>query len=331
MPSHRADGNRGAEVPGSTCPNTLAILTVPPCFDYLYSLAPNAAACWPSINATNIHSPRSGAHRGHHRQRCNVIQVSGGCRDTGVAQLLADDSDIHPFRAKLGRMGMSEAMGVYSFQNARFLGKLRKPAPHKTINEGSASSRAEHDVTSIDAPSLSRDQPLLEHRDRTFVNASDSGLVAFAMHDPNCASFNIDVLGMQRQRLVDSQASAIQDRDQRTIPNRGHCVVAAGFHQRHDFCVGQHRGRESSSVLRRLRWRVRSRRVVVFPHSILPLHGSDSLCLESDTEPLPPVLASRKAIRRGCFEAGHHLTGVRAPTAGPLRLPWADTLLARIT
>jgi hypothetical protein len=77
------------------------------------------------------------------RPRRDVIEVVGGSRDRGVAELLGDDADVHALFAKLGGVCVAQAVGVHALGDAGTTGQFGQPPPNMAGDTGTLTVAAE--------------------------------------------------------------------------------------------------------------------------------------------------------------------------------------------
>ena len=123
------------------------------------------------------------------------------------------ETDVHAFLAELGRVGMAQAVGVDALGHACPSGQFRQPPPYASASQTLPRGRAEDRACATVAVAGTHVEPAFQDGQRAAIDAHDSGLVALAVQNADRAAFEVNVLGVEIERLGDAQAGAVEDRE----------------------------------------------------------------------------------------------------------------------
>ena len=189
----------------------------------------------PSFDLDPSPLPCPATHRVDHRRRGYVVQVADRGQDVRVSELAGDDTDVYSLESQLGRVRVSQAVGMNTLLDARLPGQTRQQHAHIAAGHRKASHGAEQRLAAIEPKGGARMDPFLDQLDRTGVEADCPGTASLAKEDADGPRLQIHILGQQAQRFVDAQAAAIQRGDQRAVADSGRSRCSAGVEQVLDF------------------------------------------------------------------------------------------------
>ncbi len=156
-----------------------------------------------------------------------------------MTELLLDQIERDVLLRELGREAVPKAMCVNTFldtglacepwKKRTYIGRVKRRAL-KRAEDGFAASMTQRQ------PAI---QPALDDRGSAFVNANGTCAVALSVKNPGGPGREIKILGEERESLGEPKPSAVQHRDERTVPDARRCISRARSKQLLDFLLGE--------------------------------------------------------------------------------------------
>lgn len=176
-----------------------------------------------------------------------MIEVDGCGRDVRVPELLRDDADLDALGAEFRGVGVAQAMGVDALLDAGLAGEAREQDADVARRERVTVAQAEDGAVRVRSDAETRPdlEPRLDHREPARVHADRPAAVAFAVEDADGSSHGVEILRVERERLGDAQAGAVEDGQQRAVPDAGP-ARRARLEEASDLVGAQDLGREGA-------------------------------------------------------------------------------------
>lgn len=164
-----------------------------------------------------------------------------------MAELAADDADVHALGAELGGVRVAEAVGVDPLGDPGPLGQAWQEHARVGRAEGAAVQAAEDRGPGVDPAGPAHMEPRAHEDERPGVHPHRAGAAALPAQHPHGSVGRVDVLQVQRERLGDAKPGAVEDRDERAVPHAPWARRARG-HKRGDLFGREDLWREGGSV-----------------------------------------------------------------------------------